>query len=464
MNIFFLFQQVPTYHLFIEGVLFVWVLWLLLKKNSNPLEEKALTESEKEALIEEWTPEPIVPQDFVPDLNVINTPVVDGRIGKEIIVNSKKCLNLASHNYLGLSENRKIDEEIIQGIKQYGVGSCGPRGFYGTTEAHLDLEKKLAEFLGVEEVIHYSYGYSAIASAIPAYSKRGDVIFVDAGVSFPVQKSVEASRSDVYYFKHNDMEDLERVILKQIEKESQKLKKKAVRKFIVVEGIYLNTGDICKLPELIELKSKYKIRLFLEESVSFGVLGLTGKGVTEHFGIPIDHVDMIAANTEYALASIGGFCAGTSYVIDHQRLCGLGYCFSASLPPPIAVGTMEAVRILAEDTSVLLKLKEVCRFADVAFREAVPKLMLSGNPESPVKHLYLKESLGPRSTDKEILRKITEKALEKSVCFVCPSYLENLEKNLPPPSIRLSLNCHLSREEILNAANALSEAVTYIIN
>ncbi|KAK2722311.1 serine palmitoyltransferase 1-like [Artemia franciscana] len=323
MNLLLLFEQVPTYHLLIEGALFIWVLWLLLKKSSNQSEEKALTESEKEALIDEWTPEPFVPQDFVPDPHVINAPVVDGRIGKEIIVNSKKCLNLASHNYLGLSESKEVDEKAIQGIKQYGVGSCGPRAFYGTTEAHLDLEKKLSQFLEVEDVILYSYGYSAIASAIPAYSKRGDVIFVDDAVSFPVQKSVEASRSDVYFFKHNDMADLELVIQEQIQQESKKPKKKTVRKFIVVEGIYLNTGNICKLPELIELKSKYKIRLFLEESVSFGVLGSNGKGVTEHFGIPIDHVDMIAANTEYALASIGGFCAGTSYVIDHQRLSGV---------------------------------------------------------------------------------------------------------------------------------------------
>ena len=103
---------------------------------------------------------------------------------------------------------RRLKDKAVKTIQKYGVGSCGPRGFYGTIDVHLDLEQRLAKYFNVEEGIIYSYGFSTIASAIPAYSKRGDIIFADEGVHFAIQKGIVASRSDVRYFKHNDLDDL----------------------------------------------------------------------------------------------------------------------------------------------------------------------------------------------------------------------------------------------------------------
>lgn len=123
----------------------------------------------------------------------------------------------------------------------------------------------------------------------------------------------------------------------------------------------MNTGTICPLPELVKLKYKYKARIFLEESLSFGVLGEHGRGVTEHYGINIDDIDLISANMENALASIGGFCCGRSFVIDHQRLSGQGYCFSASLPPLLAAAAIEALNIMEENPGIFAVLKEKCR-------------------------------------------------------------------------------------------------------
>ncbi|NXX98595.1 SPTC1 palmitoyltransferase, partial [Centropus bengalensis] len=242
-----------------------------------------------------------------------------------ITVNGKECINFASFNFLGLLDNEKVKSAAQASLKKYGVGTCGPRGFYGTFDVHLELEERLAKFMRTEEAIIYSYGFATIASAIPAYSKRGDIVFVDEAACFAIQKGLQASRSNIKLFKHNDMADLER-LLKEQEIEDQKNPRKArvTRRFIVVEGLYMNTGDICPLPELI------------------------------------DDIDLISANMENSLASIGGFCCGRSFIIDHQRLSGQGYCFSASLPPLLAAAAIEALNIMEDNPGIFQTLRAKC--------------------------------------------------------------------------------------------------------
>ncbi|GBO08691.1 Serine palmitoyltransferase 1, partial [Araneus ventricosus] len=274
------------------------------------------------------------------------------KVGKVVMVDGKQCLNAATHNYLGLVEHEKLEEAALQCLRKYGVGSCGPRGFYGTVDIHLELEAKLAKFMKQQEAVLYSYGFSTISSAIPAYAKHGDVIFCDEGVNFAIQKGLVASRSQIFFFKHNNVDDLERLLKQQDERDKLNPKKaKVTRRFLVVEGIYMNFGDICPLPRMVDLKNKYKVRLFIDEACSFGVLGETGRGVTEHFDIPMEEVDLITSTLEAAIPGYGGFCVGTSFIVDHQRLSGLGYCFSASLPPFQAGVAIAALDILESNPS-----------------------------------------------------------------------------------------------------------------
>ncbi|EFP05273.1 CRE-SPTL-1 protein [Caenorhabditis remanei] len=140
---------------------------------------------------------------------------------KEVTIDGETYLNMASTNFLSFIGVKRIEERAKQTIFKYGVGSCGPRGFYGTVDVHLDLEKELAKFMGCEEAVLYSYGFATVSSAIPAYAKKGDVIFVDEGVNFAIQKGLQASRSRVEYFKHNDMEDLERLLLEQEQRDKK---------------------------------------------------------------------------------------------------------------------------------------------------------------------------------------------------------------------------------------------------
>ncbi|KAM8872109.1 serine palmitoyltransferase 1 isoform 3-T3 [Synchiropus picturatus] len=314
-----------------------------------------------------------------------------------------------------------------------------------------------------EEAIIYSYGFATIASAIPAYSKRGDIIFVDEAACFSIQKGLQASRSFIKYFKHNDMGDLERLLREQ-EVEDQKNPRKArvTRKFIVVEGLYINTADICPLPELLKLKYKYKVRIFLEESMSFGVLGEHGRGVTEHFGVNIDDIDLISANMENAVASIGGFCCGRSFVIDHQRLSGQGYCFSASLPPMLAAAAIEALNIMEEDPEIFSTLRGKCSQVFKALK-GIPGLKLVGEPFSPAFHLQLERSSGSRESDMQLLRSIVNYCMERKVALTLARYLEKEEKFLPPPSIRVVVTIEQTEEEIQSAVSCIQEAASTLL-
>lgn len=179
-------------------------------------------------------------------------------------------------------------EQLVTLHNEFKLSNSLNRSRHHILDVHLELEQRLAKFFNVEEGIIYSYGFSTIASAIPAYSKRGDIIFADEGVHFAIQKGIVASRSDVRYFKHNDVEDLER-LLKEQEKADLKNPKKAkvTRRFLVIEGLYLNHGDICPLPKMVDLKYKYKYRIFLDETVSFCTIGATGRGVTEYHNVPV---------------------------------------------------------------------------------------------------------------------------------------------------------------------------------
>ncbi|GIY82357.1 serine palmitoyltransferase 1 [Caerostris darwini] len=285
-EMFLAFLQAPTYHLALEAVLAVLVCWLLVHKSYKP-QRVELTEQEKEQLIAEWIPEPLVPS--ADEGQPSPKPrTITGKVGKIVMVDGKKCLNAATHNYLGLVEHEKLEEAALQCLRKYGVGSCGPRGFYGTVDIHLELEARLAKFMKQQEAVLYSYGFSTISSAIPAYAKHGDIIFCDEGVNFAIQKGLVASRSQILFFKHNDVEDLERLLKQQEERDKLNPKKaKVTRRFLVIEGIYMNYGDICPLPKMVELKNRYKVRLFIDEACSFGVMGETGRGITEHFNIPV---------------------------------------------------------------------------------------------------------------------------------------------------------------------------------
>lgn len=159
----------------LEATLLLLGIWILFFKPNKS--GSKLTPEEKQKILRDWKPEPLI-ADVADDHPALKSRIIDGAIGKYVFVDGHKCLNLSTHNYLGIEEYADVKSKAIDCLKKYGVGSCGPRGFYGTVDVHLELEDRLAKFMGQEEAILYSYAFSTIASAIPAYSKKNDVIFV----------------------------------------------------------------------------------------------------------------------------------------------------------------------------------------------------------------------------------------------------------------------------------------------
>ena len=272
--------------------------------------------------------------------------------------NNNNVNTITNNNYIKI-RNDPVKDATRKALSIYGCGSCGPRGFYGTIDAHLDLESTLASFTGTEASVLYSDGAAASSSTVAAFAKRGDLLVVDEGVHEPLASGVNLSRANVRYFRHNDMDDLRRV-LERVRATDKELGRRSndQRRFIVVEGLYKNHGTICPLDELLKLKVEFRYRLILDESFSFGSLGPTGRGALEHHGLKhmID-AEIVTISLENALGSVGGVTVGNEEVADHQRLSGAGYCFSASSPPFLAYAAIASLNRMKDEPDLLARLK-----------------------------------------------------------------------------------------------------------
>eukprot|EP00127_Corallochytrium_limacisporum_P002887 Clim_evm66s142 gene=Clim_evmTU66s142 len=460
----------PIFHVMVEASLALLVIYLLFAKPYSPPKPKGsgLTREEEEELIREWKPEPLAMEEHN---EIVEHPayqaglVLEGAADIYAELDGKRCLNLSTYNYLGFSADDELKEIAVETLRKYGVGSCGPRGFYGTIDVHLDLEQRLSEFFGTEESILYSYGFSTIASVIPAYAKRTDIVFADSAVSFPIQRGLIASKAKVKFFKHNDMQDLERLLERQAEADKRNRSKASkTRRFLVVEGVYASTGEICPLPKLVEFRDKYKVRIFLEESHSFGVLGATGRGVTEHFKVPVEKIDCIVAGTESSLGSIGGFATGSSYVIDHQRLSGGGYIFSASLPPMFACTAIRALAIMNDTPEMFGELRLKAR----EFRSRISKIFgvrVLGSNDVPMIHLALNRSAMNQREDMAIIDKIvTDVRLQHNILISRSRYIASEEMGATIPTIRICLSVKHEDEELHRAADLIGKTITAVLS
>ncbi|SPP73408.1 serine palmitoyltransferase 1 [Drosophila guanche] len=456
-----IFRNTPTFAIVLEIFLLITVIWLLLHKRGGG-RRRRFTKEEEDSIIENYEPEPLVGETD-PNHPLLRTRMVTSKVGKRINVDGHDCLNLGSHNYLGFLEDQDILEEACKSLRKYGVGSCGPRGFYGTMDVHLELEERIAKYMDLEEAIVYSYGFSTVASAIPAYAKRGDIIFVDEAVNFAIQKGLDASRSMIVYFKHNDVKDLERMLVEQ-EKRDQKNPKKALktRRFLVAEGIYMNTGEICPLPELVALRKQYKLRIFVDESISFGTLGKGGRGVTEHFNIDRNEIDLISAGMEGSMATIGGFCVGSHFIAEHQRLSGLGYIFSASLPPMLTQAAISALDRFEREPQIFKQLQTNARLLHKIFSH-FSKLRLCGDELSPVKHLYLALPLENNEAEQKLLTEVADKCIARGVAVVEAAYLQDREHKPVRPSIRIAVNRLLEESEIAAAFDIIESVSSAVL-
>lgn len=450
------------WHILVEAALVLFVTYLYFQKSYKPEVSEELTPKEIEQLIEEWRPEPLSPPYKAPETTV---PLVSSSPGALIEVDGKQTINFGTANFLGLSTHAAVKERAVAAVKKYGVGTCGPRGFYGTIDTHLDLEKQLAQHMNAEEAVIYSSYFNTISSVIPAFSGRGDIIICDRGCSYGIQLGVELSRAEFYYFEHNNLEELE-AIMKKIKETDLKTKRKLTKRFIVVEGIYQNFGDICPLDKIVALRNKYCYRIILDDSIAFGALGK--RGTLDYFNIPSPEVEIYTSSMATSIASVGGFVTGTFQVGYHQRLNSLGYVFSASSPPYLVVAAAESLDIISKTPELLTQLQKKSEDSRKYLTEQLVNqpIQIEGLNVSPLIHLRLKDTEQrkfTREVEQELLRKIVRTCWEKGVTIVLSTYSEQKDRFMPKPSLKIYITNLLDEQQLSQGLQTISESVKAVL-
>ena len=302
---------------------------------------------------------------------------ITSKQGPEVIMEGRKVLMFGSNAYTGLTNDQRVIDAAKAALDKYGSGCAGSRFLNGTLDIHVQLEKELAAYEHKDDALCFSTGFSVNSGVIPAIVGRGDYLICDDRDHASIVDGRRLSFATQLRYKHNDMADLERV-LKKLPHDTIKL--------IVVDGVFSMEGDLCKLPEIVELKHKYNCSIMVDEAHGLGVFGKNGEGVCHHFGLQ-DEVDLIMGTFSKSLASIGGFIAADWDIINYLRHTARTYIFSASDSPAATAAALEALRILQAEPERIERLWDVTRYALKRFREEGFEI---GETESPIIPLYVR--------------------------------------------------------------------------
>jgi 8-amino-7-oxononanoate synthase len=256
----------------------------------------------------------------------------------------QELLNLASYNYLGISYRDEVKEAAIEATHKYGLGASGSPILSGTLEIHNELNQAVAEFKDKEAAIVFPTGYSANVGFISALMRSGDTIFCDQYSHASVVDGAILAKSKTVFFRHNNPLDLER-----------KIKGVRGKKLVVVEGVYSMDGDVCVLPEIVEVAKRHGARILIDEAHSTFLFGPNGRGVAEHFGLDKE-VDFHLGTFSKSLGGQGGFVCGSKDLIDYTNAFGRSRFFSCNLAPPIAAGLLAGIKIVMNEPHLRTKL------------------------------------------------------------------------------------------------------------
>lgn len=358
---------------------------------------------------------------------------IEGKQGTEVEMGGHRVLMFGSNAYTGLTGDERVIEAGVKALRQYGAGCAGSRFLNGTLDLHVQLEKELAEFVGKDEALCFSTGFTVNSGVIACLTGRQDYIICDDRDHASIVDGRRLSLSTQLKYRHNDMADLERQL--------QKCAPEAV-KLIIVDGVFSMEGDLANLPEIVRLKHKYNATIMVDEAHGVGVFGRQGRGVCDHFGLT-DEVDLIMGTFSKSLASIGGFIAADSSIINWLRHNARTYIFSASNTPAATAAAIEALHILQREPERIQALWEVTRYALGRFREEGFEI---GETESPIIPLYV------RDVEKTFIA--TARAFEEGV-FINPV--------IPPACapqdtlVRVALMATHTKEQVDRAVKALKK-------
>jgi 8-amino-7-oxononanoate synthase len=305
--------------------------------------------------------------------------VIESEQDTEVIINGRKVLMFGSNAYLGLTNHPKVKEAAKAAIDKYGTGMAGSRFLNGTLDIHIELEQKIAHFLGKDDAIIYPTGFQVNLGVVSCLTGREDYILWDELDHASIIEGHRLSHSQKLKFKHNNMESLE----KQLQKcDFDKIK------LIVVDGVFSMEGDVANLPEIVRLAKKYHANIMVDEAHGLGVLGRQGRGTCDHFGL-LPEVDLVMGTFSKSLASIGGFIASSDDVINYLRHTSRSYIFSASNTPAATAAANAAFDIMVSEPERIEHLWKLTDYALERFREIGCEI---GNTSTPIIPLYIRDN------------------------------------------------------------------------
>ncbi len=305
---------------------------------------------------------------------------IEENLDTEVIIGGKKVLMFGSNSYMGLTNHPKVKEAASIALERYGSSCSGSRFLNGTSKLHIELEEKLADFVGKEAALVFSTGYQTNLGVVATLTGRHGVLLLDELDHASIIEGSRLSFSRVLKFAHNDMNELENQ-LRSIDDDRIRM--------IVVDGIFSMEGDIADLPSIVKLANKYGAALMVDDAHALGVLGKHGEGTAAHFGLT-NEVDLIMSTFSKSLASLGGFVASNKDIINYLKHNARSMIFSASIPPSAAAAALAALEIIRTEPDRLDHLWANTRYATETLKNLGFDI---GKTETPIIPIYIRDDM-----------------------------------------------------------------------
>jgi len=297
--------------------------------------------------------------------------------GTRAIIQGREIIMAGSNNYLGLLSDPRVKKAAEDAIEHYGTGCTGSRFLNGTLDLHIELEERLARFMGTEACVLFSTGYMTNQGVIESLASKGDIIFSDKDNHACIVAGTKVALAETVRFRHDDMAHL-RKLLERAASESPN-----AGKFIVTDGVFSMSGAVAQVPELVELAEEFGAALMLDDAHAVGVIGPGGRGSAAHFGLA-DRVHLTTGTFSKSFASLGGFVVGPKNVIEYIRHTASAHIFSASMPPSAVATTLKCLEILEAEPERLDRLWEISDYMREGFKKLGFNVWSSQTPVIPV--------------------------------------------------------------------------------
>jgi 8-amino-7-oxononanoate synthase len=357
--------------------------------------------------------------------------VVESAQDPEVTIGGRRLLMLGSNNYLGLTNDPRVKEAAVDAIRKYGSGCAGSRFLNGTLDLHVRLEERLAEFMRKDAAVVFATGFQVNLGAISCLVGKGDTVYLDKQDHACIIDGARLSFGEICKFRHNDVADLRRQMKNDVD---------AKGRFIVVDGVFSMEGDVAPLPEILAVAREFDAGLMVDDAHGIGVLGPTGRGTAEYFGLE-DEIDLVMGTFSKSMASVGGFIAGDAVVIDYIKHRARSMIFSAAPPPASVAAALATVEIMEREPERRERLWANTRF----FAEGLRSLGFdTGDSSTPVVPVVVGEDLAAL----RMVARLHEEGVFVN-CVISPA---------TPPGralIRTSLMATHTREQLERALDAL---------